>query len=374
MVVSMNAIFKWICFLLCLFFSFSCTDKKTEVINDLPEKYKGNAELQVINKKILDNPSVDSLYRERALLYLKLKDFELAEGDAYRALDLDTMNVKNYLFLSDLFYQTNQTRKAKETLERCLRNLPQDVEANLKMAELYYYVRKCEVSITHLNTVIKTDPYNSKAYFLKGMNFLELGDTTKAVSSFQTAVEQDDQYFKAYMQLARLYALQRNRLALSYFDNALRISPASTDALCGKSKFLQDAGMVKEAKEGYLRSLQVDSNCVEGAYNLGALVLKYDNTPAIAKVYFDRALIALSRFSEDGTFLVQDTLRVRVSYLSYSAYRFDVAKTIFARGVCSEKLKDKISAAKDYRMALRVYENFEPALSALNAMGNPPTN
>ena len=331
--------------------------------------YQNNKELQEINKKIVVNPNVDSLYRQRAALYISLKDLELAEGDALRAVQLDSLNAKNYLLLSDIYYMTNQTRKAKETLERCLINLPDNDDANLKMAELYFYVRKFDESIGFLDRVIKKDPYNSKSYYLKGMSFLEMGDTGKAVSSFQTAVEQDDQYFKAYMELAKLYSLQKNRLAISYFDNALRISPNSVEAWCAKSKFFQDAGMIKEAREGYLKCLTIDSNCVDGAYNLGALVLRVDKTPDVAKTYFSRALIGLSRFSGDGTFIVADTMNVHSSFLTYNQYRLSVAKSLFARGVCAEQMKDKISARNDYQMALRVYENYEPALAALNQLG-----
>jgi Tfp pilus assembly protein PilF len=358
------------CFFTCVvILFFSCgTDEGTST-NVIPDKFKDSKELQELNKKILANPDVDSLYRLRAAIYLTLKDMELAEGDARRAIQIDSLNAENYLLLSDIFYMTNQTRNAKETLERCLRNLPENEEANLKMAELYFYVRKFTESLGFLDKVVKKDPYNSKSYYLKGMNFLEMGDTSKAVSSFQTAVEQDDQYFKAYMELAKLYALQKNRLAISYFDNALRISPNSVEAWCAKSKFFQDVGMIKEAREGYLKCLTVDSNCVDAAYNLGALVLSQDKTPDVAKVYFSRALIALSRFSGDGTFIVADTVKVHSSFLTYAQFRLSVAKSLFARGVCMEQLKDKVAARNDYQMALRVFENYEPALAALNQLG-----
>mgnify|MGYP003340584159 FL=1 len=139
-----------------VFFSCSNEVEKTNALVD--DKYQNNKELQEINKKIVVNPNVDSLYRQRAALYISLKDLELAEGDALRAVQLDSLNAKNYLLLSDIYYMTNQTRKAKETLERCLINLPDNDDANLKMAELYFYVRKFDESIGFLDRVIKKDP------------------------------------------------------------------------------------------------------------------------------------------------------------------------------------------------------------------------
>ena len=66
-----------------VFFSCSNEVEKTNALVD--DKYQNNKELQEINKKIVVNPNVDSLYRQRAALYISLKDLELAEGDALHA-------------------------------------------------------------------------------------------------------------------------------------------------------------------------------------------------------------------------------------------------------------------------------------------------
>jgi tetratricopeptide (TPR) repeat protein len=179
-------------------------------------KYKENAELQNLNKKIQQNPSSDSLYRERAKIYMKVQDFELAEGDAKRALNLDSSTSKNYLMLVDVYYTANQTRKAKETLERCLKSLPKDKDAILKLAELYFYVKKYPESIEQINKALEIDQYSKTAYFLKGMNYCEIGDTAKAISSYQTAVEQDNEYYEAYFQLGLLH-FYKNRKAQKRF-------------------------------------------------------------------------------------------------------------------------------------------------------------
>jgi tetratricopeptide (TPR) repeat protein len=326
-------------------FTSSCGNNKTGELDagftdSVNAKYKDNLPLQEINKQILENSSADSLYRKRAALYMQLKDFELAEGDANRALKLDTMNAKNYLVLTDVYYASNQTRKAKETLERCLKNLPKDKDALLKMGELYFYVKKYQESINMINQALEVDPYLSKAYFLKGMNYMESGDTSKAVNSFLTAVEQDPDYYTAYMQLALLHYQKSNPLCLDYFDNALRINPTSTEALYGKAKYYQDYGKTKEAKEFYLRILQIDPVHKTALYNMGAIALGFDKNPEEAKKYFNQAIGADQNYTEAW----------------------------FARGVAFEQLRDKKSAAENYKMALKITPNYEPAVSALNKL------
>ena len=337
------------CFCVCLF-CFSCGTTPKETIDaglsdSVLAKYKDNPALQEINKKIIDNPSIDSFYRERALIYIGLSDFELAEGDAKRALALDSSTSKNFLLLTDVYFKSNQTRKAKETLERCLKSLPKDIEANLKLAELYYYVKKYSESIEQVNKALEIDKYQSKAYYLKGMNYMEAGDTAKAISSMQTAVEQDNEYYTAYVQLGLLHLHKKNKLCKDYFENALRIHPKSTEALYGIGFYLQDLGKYREASEYYERILSINPKHVDALYNMGALYLSINNNPAQAQQYF--------------------TDIINIDQNNYKAW--------FSRGVCLEKLKDKEGAIRDFKMALKISENYEPAISALNKItGNQP--
>lgn len=328
----------------CLSF-VSCGGKTGEEIDagltdSVNAKYKDNTELQALNKKIVETPSVDSLYRRRAGIYLQLQDYELALGDAHRALRLDSSTSKNYLLLTDIYYVTNQTRKAKETLERCLRSLPNDKDAHLKIAELFFYVKKYPESIEHINKALEQDQYMSKAYFLKGMNYMEIGDTAKAISSMQTAVEQDNNYYTAYMQLGLLHYYKKNPLCVSYFDNALRIKPQSTEALYAKGIYLQEIGKIKEARVFYEQIVSIDPKHKAALYNLGALALSKDKDPETAKKFFTDAINADPNYTEAW----------------------------FARGVCFEQLKDKRSAVADYKQALKITPNYEPAVSALNKL------
>ena len=56
---------------------------------------------------------------------------------------------------------------------------------------------------------LKIDETIAKGYFLKGMCYKESGDTTRAISSFQTACEQDNQYYDAYVETGRLFAAKK---------------------------------------------------------------------------------------------------------------------------------------------------------------------
>ena len=303
-------------------------------------KYKDNTQLQILNKQILDNASADSLYRKRANIYIQIKDFELALADAIRALKLDSSSSQNYLLLTDIYYVTNKTRNAKETLERCIKFLPKDKSALIKMAELFFYVKNYQESINMINRALTEDPFFSKAYFLKCMNYMKIGVTGKAFNSMLTAVEQDNNYYTAYIQLALLHYFKKSVKCIEYYNQALRISPNSTEALYGKGKYFQEIGKTKEAKVFYSQILSIDPTYKTASYNLGAITLATDKNAVEAKKYFNQAINIDQKYTE--------------------AY--------FARGVCFEELKDKKNAIADYKTALQLTPNYEAAINALNKL------
>ena len=85
---------------------------------------------------------------------------------------------------------------------------------------------------------------------MKGMNYKEIKDTAKAISSMQTAVEQDQTYYSAYIQLGILCAAQKNPLAVQYYKNAMRIQPNSTEAWYDLGKYYQDVKDWAQATAG----------------------------------------------------------------------------------------------------------------------------
>ncbi len=214
---------RFIFFLVLAITVVSCSPKETteEVVvkkNDSILDKLNSPELKAINEALLKDSNNDSLYNERARIYIGLKQFDEALGDAARALKLDSTKARNYVRLADVYFATNKTRFSKETLERAVKKFPEDTEALLKLAELFYLVRQYENAITHINKALKVDENMANAYYLKGSVFKEMGDTAKAISSLPTAIEQDPKFFDAFLDAGILYASRRNPLAFEYYE------------------------------------------------------------------------------------------------------------------------------------------------------------
>ena len=297
-------------------------------------------ELRRVNDLLKTDPNNPDLYLERGQVYLQLKDFEAAIADGERALRIDSTKDSYYLFLTDAYFIANHTRQAKEILERCIQKVPNSTEGYLKLAELYFYVKKYQEAITHINAALKIDESIAKAYFLKGMCYKESGDTAKAISSFQTACEQDKDYYDAFVETGRLFALKGNPLAIQYFNNALRVDPKSTEVVYMVGKFYQDTKKYGPATEAYQKLLQMDPNHRHAMYNLGAIEYVAGKDREKAMGYFTRAINTDPQYAE--------------AYL--------------ARGICYEDLKDFDNAIADYKMAIQYKPNYEDAVRNLNRL------
>jgi tetratricopeptide (TPR) repeat protein len=331
-----------------LFFSLlltSCGEPKT---NDLPlipspqsdsEVAKLNTpELKAVNEELKKNPNDPELYIKRSRIYIGLKEFNAALGDANRVMALDSSKAEHYLALADVYFASNKTRQAKDILERTAKKFPDNTDALLKLGELYYFVKQYDNAMTFINSALKADENLAKGYYLKGSVFKELGDTAKAISSMNTAVEQDNKYYQAYIDLGLLYAARRNPLAFEYYDNALRLKVNDQDAMYNKAKLLQDLNKTEESLMLYEDLLKVNPNHSEALYNIGAIYLDRKKQTNKALDYFSKAIVTDPQYTE--------------------AY--------FARGVCFEMLKDYNNAKADYQMSLQITPNYEPSIEALN--------
>ncbi len=315
------------------------TEAENKTADSLSAKLN-SPELKAVNAELLKDPSNAALYNKRSGIYLSLNQLTEAINDAIRAVKIDSTKAEHYMALVDAYYTQNNTRLAKETLEIVEKRFPDNVDALLKLSELYFIVKQYQKGIDYVNKALKLNDRSAKAYYLKGSIYRESGDTTRAVSSLETAVEQDAKFENAFIDLGVIYAARKNPLALEYYNNALKINPSNENTVYARAKLLQDIGKIDEAIIEYKSILQKNKNCENCYYNLGAIYLeiKKDNKTALEN--FNNA-IALNPNS---------------------------AQTYFARGYTYAKLKDKESAKADYNMCLKIQPNFESAIQALNEL------
>ncbi|MCC6252123.1 MAG: tetratricopeptide repeat protein [Bacteroidia bacterium] len=313
---------------------FSCNPKKEEKKKiELPK----DTTLELLNNRINGNKNNPELYIQRADLLLNQGKSQLAYEDVLKAVQLDSNNYNYQFKLSEISFIAGKSRQTKISLEKCLQLKPDDVQAMLKLAELYLYVKEYNQSLDLLKKATNIDNLNAKAYFLKGMNLKVIGDTANAIANFQRAVELDQEYYHSYMQLGILFATKHNPIAVDYYNNALNLNPRSTEALYAKSLFFQDHGDYKSAKAGYNMLLQIDSTHYFSYYNLGYIAFNIDKDYREATVFFSKAI----KFNP--------------------AY----AEAFYMRGLSFEELGEYGKSIRDYVESLKIAPEYDLALKGL---------
>ena len=208
------------------------------------------------------------------------------------------------------------------------------------MIQLHFLVKKYQEAFDDINKALQINRFLAKAYFIKGMIYKETKDTVRAISSMTTAVEQDQQYYDAYMQLSLLYASKKDKLALEYMNNALRLKPASEEVLYAKGKFYQDIEAWDNAITAYTELIRQFSNNKYVHYNLGVINGGQKKEYEKAIKNFDAA--------------------VKIDPEYFQAY--------YGKGTCYELLGDKKNAIENYKEALKIKPDYSPAQESIKSI------
>ena len=300
--------------------------------------------LDSINAQIVKNPNQAALYDGRAMLYLNVDSLSEAQRDLERAVMLDSTNVNYHLRLGDLYYSTTQVAKAKDQFERASKADPSNSSAMLKQAEIQLVLRNYDKSMVLVNDALRKDQHAAHGYFLKGWIHMEVGDTTLALSSFRTAVEQDAQDYSAYIMLGKISAARHDPLAEQYYSTAISLRPRSVEAWYNKAMFYQENGKDSLALECYDTIKELQPSNALAWYNSGYIRLEHLGDPARAKRDFSEAITL-----EPG-----------------------YADAWYNRGLAMERTAELDSAATNYEMVIMMNPDHTLAakgLSRLQAQG-----
>ncbi len=290
------------------------------------------------NQKIKKDPANIDLYFQRAKTYLENKNKEEAIEDINRALSLDSTRAEYFIFRANIHYSNLDTRKAREDLQKAIDLEPENIEARLKLAEILMMLEKYTEALTKVDEVLKINVFHPMAYFQKGMIYKYASDTLRAISSFQTSVEQNPNLYKAYLQLGNL-TKNTPQLAIEYYNNAININP-SKEALYHKAYYLQELNRPKKAMQGYDLILKIDPQDYHANFNKAYLYFEYFNKPDSALMFYNTLL---------------------------TSYQND-HKLWYNTGLCYEDLRENKKAINAYQKALQVLPDYTPAAQRLSAL------
>jgi len=319
-------------FLLATFLLSSCFN------NVKPDLSTEEGILSALNANPLDP---EALHAKTKLL-IKSQKADSALATILLALEQDSSKSDYFLTLADVYLVMNQTRYTRNALEKAISIDPDNKDAHMKLAELFLYVEMRQEAINEINEVLKREKNNPRAYYLKGIIYKESGDTSLAISSFMTTVEQDPKYLLAYEQLGLMFASARNPRAIDFYNTAIRMDPKNTLTRYNLGIFYQENGEPQKAIEVYNDLLKIDPSFPNAHYNLGFIEAEVNNNYKAAYPHFEAAAKASPTY----------------------------AAAVYMQGLCMEKTGNLPKASAFYSQALSLDPRFELANAGLKRLGN----
>jgi tetratricopeptide (TPR) repeat protein len=143
------------------------------------------------------------------------------------------------------------------------------------------------------------------------------------------------------MQLGLLTESKDKKLAMSYYENALRVDTNSSEARYAKAMTLQTGNELEKAKEEYREIIKRDPQYEEAIYNLGYIYFQQDSLDK-AKRHFEMAT------------------KVNPTY----------ADAFYMLGLCEEAKSNTSGALAYYNQTLSLDAKHELAQKALKRLRN----
>ena len=306
---------------------FSCKTEEANntenlTIDESIEKYQDSVELLVV----------------RGRQYLDTYEFKLAMSDAAKAFRLDSNKRVVKHFYADVL--NNRPNRSSEDIYIAQRHYKDLLKADGKNTELlvslastYSMQQDFDKAFEYINNALKINARYRQAYQLKGSIYRALGQTELMKSSYETAVQQDPEFYEGYLMLGAIYQEEQSELCIEYFTTAAKIKPNEVEAKYSLAFAKQHFGKEDDAAQLY-REMSKDTSdyyASQAWFQLGHMKqFRYGDIDS-AKYFYTEAIKVQPRF--------------------YQAYH--------NLGMCYDREGDKTNALRSFSKALKHNPNFE---------------
>ena len=304
-------------FILILFvFAISCQNKGAEPLNS-------TLSLDSLLLKYPDSVNLLVKHGELALTNFK---YDIAIADAAKAFRLDSSRLDTRMLYADAIcnnpaIQNADITKAQFHYQKLIKKEPKNIRALVGMAMTYTLRQDFDNSFKYINRALKINPRYRNAYVLKGSNYRMLGNTKLAISSYETAVQQDPNFYGGYLMLGALYQYEKDPICIQYYTTASQLQPNNPDCLYALAYAKEIFGQENDAKMIYRKMIRIDSTYYEAYFQLGYIKQFTDIDLDSALYFYNAALDIEPRHIESNHnigLIYEDKKDISRALLSYA--------------------------------------------------------
>lgn len=307
------------------------------------EEKKANPDVKLsIDKLVQKYPdSIPILIKYSETLY-KRYNVTKALNYAAKAYRLNPKDLEaRYIYAKCLNNYPKRTGQdiqlAQDQLLYYIKRKPKNPEALVQLAGTYKQQNDFEKAFKYVNEALRVDKHYRDAYILKGTMYQMDGNYKLAKSSYITAIEQDPDFYVAYLEVGTILQMERDTMCIQYFRNATEIKPKSTDAWFNLAYAYQDFNQSEKALEVYRHMHKIDPKFAMSLFQQGWIKQFQQNQLDSAVIFYNETLQTEPRFVEAWHNL----------------------------GVIYEETKDPLEAMVYYKRALKYDKDFELSIEAI---------
>ncbi len=258
----------------------------------------GDAELERIYALLEKDPDNPVLLAQKADILFKLFRADDGFQDIAKAFRLDSNNIEVRRVHAGYMMGQLKLLAARDDYNFIIQKDPGNAEAYLGLARTYAAEGNNAKAFQFTDEALKRNIKFRDAYVLKGLMFRSEGKIDLAISSYQTAVEIDPNYYSGYVALGNLHEIKKSPLAIDFYKTALDIDENGAEALYGIALIKQNAKELQEAKTLYRKITTVAPEYYTAWYNQGYIKLVYEAEYDSATYFFQKTVDLMPTYVE----------------------------------------------------------------------------
>ena len=336
--------------------AYSCNEGGNGKDGEIIEPKTLDDSIQMLSDQIRQNPHDSTLFVQSSDLQFINGNLDEAINDMEIAMKVDSTKPPYYSKLASLYMlKANGSEKAKEVLNKCINRYPSYPQAHIDLAKIFLYVGMFQDAMQEIQFLEINNLQNGDSYFVRGIILRKASETDSdtantrkwrqdALAAFKKAVEYDDENWEAYNLIGVSLTELGDSIALEYFKTATSKFPDNQEIKYWNGWSLRNFGHYEEAKDTYIEAAQMDSVSYWTFLAYTDLGDMYSNIS-----------------------LEPDRYSTAINYYS-NAIACDTTafETITKRGDAYAQNKQYSLAEADYRKALKLETNYDPAIEGLN--------